>query len=152
MGIQDCLNKGPPSFPRGDNYEIAKIHWQNLKIFLSRTTGPILTKFGTKHSCVKGIQRISAFNTWWKKSENLKIKIFKKIVHCLASMCSSIVFNFLMKKIPMFKMNTYLVTLFLSEWGYCVNIEIPLRLSPASTFRAFKKYERSDVTFSHLWI
>ena len=47
-------NKGDKSlfkwiyFPRGDNYAIAKIHWQNLKIF-SRTTGPISTKLGTKH-------------------------------------------------------------------------------------------------------
>ena len=42
-----------------------------------------------------------------------------------------------------------LITIFLSEWGYCVYIEIPLRLSPAPTFRALKKYERSDVTFSY---
>ena len=75
----------------------------------------------------------------------------QKFVHCLASMCSSIVFNSLMKKIPMFKIE-YISSYTLSEWGYWVNIEIPLRLSPASTFRAFKKYERSDVTFSHLWI
>ena len=29
------------SFPRGDYYEIAKIHWQIWKIIISRTTGPI---------------------------------------------------------------------------------------------------------------
>ena len=28
-GIQVCSNEGPRPFPRGDNYEIAKIHWQN---------------------------------------------------------------------------------------------------------------------------
>ena len=39
----------------GDNYEIAKIHGRNLKIF-SRTTEPISTKLGTKHPWVKGIQ------------------------------------------------------------------------------------------------
>ena len=34
--------------------------------------------------------------------------------------------------------------------GYCVYIEIPLRLSPAQTFRAlFKKIKRRDVTFSY---
>ena len=33
--------------------------------------------------------------------------------------------------------------------GYCVNIEIPLRLSPALTLKTLKKYERSDVTFSY---
>ena len=26
----------------------------------------------------------------------------------------------------------------LSEWGYCIYIEIPLRLSPTPTFRALK--------------
>ena len=31
------------SFPRGDKYEIAKIHWQNLKIFFSTLTEPIST-------------------------------------------------------------------------------------------------------------
>ena len=31
-----CSKEGPCPLPRGDNYEIAKIHWQNLKIFLSR--------------------------------------------------------------------------------------------------------------------
>ena len=29
IGIQVCLNEGPTPFPRGENYEIAKIHWQN---------------------------------------------------------------------------------------------------------------------------
>ena len=43
----------------------------------------------------------------------------------------------------------YLLTIFLSEWGHCVYIEIPLRVSPATTFRAFIKYERTDVTFSY---
>ena len=33
----------------------------------------------------------------------------------------------------------YLVTIFFSEWGYCVYIEISLRLSPSLTFRALKK-------------
>ena len=55
-GIQVHSNEGPCSLLRGDNYEIAKIHWQNFKIYFSRTTGPILTKLGTKNSCVKGIQ------------------------------------------------------------------------------------------------
>ena len=30
-GIQVCSKKGPRLLPRGDNYEIAKIHWRNLK-------------------------------------------------------------------------------------------------------------------------
>ena len=41
-------NEGPQPFPKGDNYEIAKIHWRNFKkIFFSRSTGPISTKLGT---------------------------------------------------------------------------------------------------------
>ena len=48
-GIRVCWNEGPRLFPRGDDYEIVKIHWQNLKIFFSKTTGPISTKLGTKH-------------------------------------------------------------------------------------------------------
>ena len=55
-GIQVCSNEGPWPFPRGDNNEIAKIHWWNFKIFFSRTTWPISTKLGTKHPWLKGIQ------------------------------------------------------------------------------------------------
>ena len=55
-GIQVCSDESPFPFPRGDNYEIGKIQLQNLKIFYSRTTGPISTKLGTKHPWVKGIQ------------------------------------------------------------------------------------------------
>ena len=51
MGIQVCLYKGPHPFPRGNNYEITKIHWKNFKIF-SRTTGTLSTKLGTKHPWV----------------------------------------------------------------------------------------------------
>ena len=54
--IQVCSNEGPCPFPRGDNYEIAKIHWRNLKTFFSRTTELISTKLGTKHLWVKWIQ------------------------------------------------------------------------------------------------
>ena len=49
-------NEGPRPFPRGDNCEIVKIHWQNLKMFFSRTTGPISTKLCTKHPWGKLIQ------------------------------------------------------------------------------------------------
>ena len=43
MRDQISSNEGPHIFLREINYEIAKIHWQNLKIF-SRTAGPISTK------------------------------------------------------------------------------------------------------------
>ena len=55
-GIHVCSNERPHPSPRGDNYEIVKKHWWNSKIFFSRTTEPISTKFGTKHPWVKGIQ------------------------------------------------------------------------------------------------
>ena len=54
-GVKFVQINGPCPFPRWNNYEIAKICWQNLKIF-SRTTGPISTKFGTVHPWVKGSQ------------------------------------------------------------------------------------------------
>ena len=40
-------NEGPHPFPRGDNNEIVKIHWRNLKIFFFRSKESISTKFGT---------------------------------------------------------------------------------------------------------
>jgi hypothetical protein len=47
-GIQVCTNKGPGPLERGDNHKNVKMGWGHLKIF-SRTTGPILTRFGTNH-------------------------------------------------------------------------------------------------------
>jgi hypothetical protein len=38
--IKNCSKEGPGSFPRGDNNINAKIGWENLKIFFSRTTEP----------------------------------------------------------------------------------------------------------------
>ena len=54
-----------PVFQKGDNYKITKIHWQNLKIFFSRTTEPILTNLGTKHPWVRGIQVSSNEKNQW---------------------------------------------------------------------------------------
>ena len=42
--IQAWSNEGQRPFTRGFNYKIAKIYWRNLKIFFSKTTGPISTK------------------------------------------------------------------------------------------------------------
>ena len=56
-GIHVCSNEEPALiFPRGEDIEIAKIHWRNLrnlKISFSRTTGPISTKLCTKHPWLK---------------------------------------------------------------------------------------------------
>ena len=55
MGFKFAKLKRPHLFPRGYNNEIAKIHWWNLKIFFTRTTGPISTKLGTMHPWMKGV-------------------------------------------------------------------------------------------------
>jgi hypothetical protein len=55
-GIQVFSNKAPGSFQRGDNHKNVKMGWGHLKIFLSRTTGPILTRRGTNHPCREIIQ------------------------------------------------------------------------------------------------
>ena len=39
-----------------NNNDSTKIQWVNLRIFISRATGPISTKFGTKHPWVKEVQ------------------------------------------------------------------------------------------------
>jgi hypothetical protein len=46
-GIHVCSNKRPLPFQRGDNNKNVKIGWGQLKIFFSRTTGPILTRLNT---------------------------------------------------------------------------------------------------------
>ena len=58
-GVQVCLNEGPNPFPMGNDFEIAKIHCQYLKIFYSRTAGLISTKLGTMLLWMKGIQFFS---------------------------------------------------------------------------------------------
>jgi hypothetical protein len=57
-GIQVCSNNGPGPLQRGDNHKNVKMGWGHLKIFC-RTIGPILTRLGTNHPWVKGIQIIS---------------------------------------------------------------------------------------------
>jgi hypothetical protein len=55
-GIQVCSNKGPGPLQRGDNHKNVKMGWGHLKMFFSRTTGPILTRLGTNHPWRKRIQ------------------------------------------------------------------------------------------------
>jgi hypothetical protein len=40
----------------GDNHKNAKIGWGLLKIFFSRTTGPILTRLGASHPWEEGLK------------------------------------------------------------------------------------------------
>ena len=46
-GIQVCSNKGSGPLQRGDNHKNVKMGLGHLKIFFSRTTGPILTRLST---------------------------------------------------------------------------------------------------------
>jgi hypothetical protein len=55
-GIQVCSNKWPGPVQRGDNHKSVKMGWGHLKIFLSRTTVPILTRLSTKHPWRERIQ------------------------------------------------------------------------------------------------
>jgi hypothetical protein len=55
-GIQVCSNKGPGPLQRGDNHKNVIIWWGHLKIFFSRTIGPILTILRTIYIWIKGIQ------------------------------------------------------------------------------------------------
>ena len=47
-GIPLCSNKRPHPFPTGDNDEIEKIHWRNLKVSFPRTAGPKSTKMAQR--------------------------------------------------------------------------------------------------------
>ena len=66
--IQNFKNKGSRPFIKGGYYEMAKIHWRNLKILFSRSTGPISTKLGTKRPFGVGTQSFT----------NIKHLILKK--------------------------------------------------------------------------
>jgi hypothetical protein len=48
-GIKVCSNKEPGPLQRGDNRKNVKMGWGHLRIFFSRTTGPILTRRGTNN-------------------------------------------------------------------------------------------------------
>jgi hypothetical protein len=41
---QVCSSKTPGPLQRGDNHKNGKMGWGHLKIFFSRTSGPILTR------------------------------------------------------------------------------------------------------------
>jgi hypothetical protein len=58
-GIQVCSNKGPGHLQRRDNHKNKKMGWGHLKIFFSKTLGPFLSRLGTNHPWVKGIQTCS---------------------------------------------------------------------------------------------
>jgi hypothetical protein len=55
-GIQVCSNKGSGPLQKGDNHKKVRMGWGHLKIFFSRTTGPILTRLGTNYPWRERIQ------------------------------------------------------------------------------------------------
>jgi hypothetical protein len=57
-GIQVCSNKGSGPLQRGDNHKNVKMGRGHLRIFFSKTIGPILTRLGANYPWVKGIQII----------------------------------------------------------------------------------------------
>ena len=85
-------------------------------------------------------KRISAFKTWWKNQKIRKSKF-----------CSLFGLNVFFNVLTLtWKKYQYLSSYNLSfRMGVLCLHWNSLRLSPAPTFRALKKYERSDVTFSY---
>jgi hypothetical protein len=53
-GIQVSSNKGPGPLQMVDNHKNVKVAWGHLKIFFSRTTGPILTRLNYWHKSSLG--------------------------------------------------------------------------------------------------
>jgi hypothetical protein len=76
-GIQVPSNKGPGPLLRGDNHKNVKMGWGYLKIFFSRTNGPILTRLGINHSCAEGIRLYTneenCLSPWGDNSKGVKI-------------------------------------------------------------------------------
>jgi hypothetical protein len=54
--IQVCSNNGPGPLLRGYDYKNVNMGRGHLKIFFSRTIGPILTRLGINHPWEEGIQ------------------------------------------------------------------------------------------------
>ena len=88
-----CSNEGPCPFQGGDNFEIAKILWRNLKIFFSWPTGLISTKLQTKHPGVKGTQVCSNEGLCpFQRGDNFEIAkiLWRNLKNLLGSLAKSI--------------------------------------------------------------
>jgi hypothetical protein len=79
--IQVCTNKGPGPLQRGDNHKNVRIGWGHLKIFFSRTTGPILIRLGTNHPRRERIQVSlkEGDSPSLREDNSERVKILKKI-------------------------------------------------------------------------
>ena len=60
--IQVCSNEGPQPFPRGDNDQIAKIHWQNLKNLFLKNRWAKCNQTWHKASLGKGSSNLTFMN------------------------------------------------------------------------------------------
>ena len=82
-----------------------------------------------------------------RRSENIRKIENEYFVHCLVSWCS-LMFKLLSEKMPVFKIE-YLSSnnRFFRVGVLCLHWN-PIENKPRPTFKALKKYERSDVTFS----
>ena len=62
-GIHVCSSEGPCLFPRGDNYEISKIHWQTLKTLILQNHWANFNQIWHKASLGEGNSRLFIWTT-----------------------------------------------------------------------------------------
>jgi hypothetical protein len=81
-GIQIFSNTGPGPLQREDNHKNVKMGWGHLKIFFSRTTGPILTRLGTHHPWRVRIQMsLKEGDSPFPRGDNSeRVKIHRKVL------------------------------------------------------------------------
>ena len=91
-GILDYSKKGSRPIPRGDDYEIVKMNWQNLliKVFFSRTTRPISAKLSKKHPWVKSLFKWKG-HTFLHKEIITKLQKYIQFKNLLLNYCASFI-------------------------------------------------------------
>ena len=62
-GFQVCSNDGPHPFPRGDNYEIEKIHWSKLLLLFLNNLKTVLYFFLSVDFNIAGILKCRTVHT-----------------------------------------------------------------------------------------
>jgi hypothetical protein len=76
-GIRKCSNKGPDPLQRGYNHKNVEMGRGLLKIFFSRTTGPILARHDRNHPYVERIQICSneGDNPFPREDNSKRVKV-----------------------------------------------------------------------------
>jgi hypothetical protein len=92
-GNSSCSNKAPSSLQRGDNHKNVKMGCGHLKIFFSRTTGPILTRLGTNYPWRKRIQlSLKEGDSPFLRGDNCeRVKIHRKFLEIFFRTCAKII-------------------------------------------------------------